>query len=65
VKGDSEPSIWCAGLSCLFRSLSKKNEINQTDQMNQISPTRREMVSTCVQLLNKSIVMSDPGDYPL
>jgi hypothetical protein len=57
-KDDSRESIWCAGLSCLFRSLNKTNqrnqinqidEIDQKDQLNQIPATRREMgPGTCI-----------------
>ena len=42
-------SIWCAGLSCLSRSSSHRNEKDQIDQkdridkMDQSPATRREM----------------------
>ena len=36
-------SIWCAGLSCLFRSSNQANETDQTDQMDQIPATHCEI----------------------
>jgi hypothetical protein len=43
-EGDSEQSLWYAGLSCLSRSSNQTNEADQRNKMDQIPATRREML---------------------
>ena len=52
--------IRSTGLSCLSQSSNHTHETDRRNQIDQIPATRREMDSTCVQLLNKSIVMPNP-----
>ena len=37
-------SIWCAGLSCLSRSLNQTNKRDQINRMNQFPATRCKVV---------------------
>jgi len=44
-RGIHKQSIWCAGLSCLSRSSNQINQLDWTNQTDQITATRRERVS--------------------
>jgi hypothetical protein len=44
-KGDSEAVYQVAGLTCLSRSSNQTKGTDRRNQMNQISATRREMIS--------------------